>query len=171
MFIIKKWAYKHENQPQRESRVEKRSNPTAFSKRPLQPQRIACILQIPKSTVSKDILTLREEAKNTIRKYIDERLPEEYERILVGVTSILREAWETSKKEEIYTKEKIQALSLAKECYSMKLELLTNASVVDDAARFIAEHNSNNNGNEGPINSNLAEKEEEPTTETTNKVF
>jgi predicted ArsR family transcriptional regulator len=55
---------------------------------------IAGILQIPKSTVSKDILTLIEEAKNSIRKYIDERLPEEYERILVGVTSILREAWE-----------------------------------------------------------------------------
>jgi hypothetical protein len=28
---------------------------------------------------------------------------------------------------------KTQALSLAKECYPMKLELLTNATVVDDA--------------------------------------
>ena len=33
---------------------------------------------------------------------------------------------------------KIQALSLAKECYSMKLDLLTNASVIDDAIRFIS---------------------------------
>lgn len=32
-------------------------------------------------------------------------------------------------------REKIQALSLAKECYSMKL--LTNATVVDDAIRFV----------------------------------
>jgi hypothetical protein len=30
-------------------------------------------------------------------------------------------------------------LSLAKECYSMRLELLTNASVVDDATRFISQ--------------------------------
>ena len=28
---------------------------------------------------------------------------------------------------------KIKALALAKECYAMKLELLTNATVVDDA--------------------------------------
>jgi hypothetical protein len=35
-------------------------------------------------------------------------------------------------------REKIQALSLAKECYSMKLELLTNATVVDDAIRFVS---------------------------------
>jgi hypothetical protein len=95
------------------------------------------------------------------------------------VTSILREAWETSKKEEIDTKEKLSALTLAKDCYSMKLELLTNASVVDDAARFIAEHNDktlqnnrisdeitkldNNNNN----NNNSTEAE----TTTTNKVF
>ena len=28
---------------------------------------------------------------------------------------------------------------LAKECYSMKLELLTNATVVDDAIRFVSQ--------------------------------
>jgi hypothetical protein len=32
-----------------------------------------------------------------------------------------------------------QALSLAKECYSMKLDLLTNATVVDDAIRFVSQ--------------------------------
>jgi hypothetical protein len=30
--------------------------------------------------------------------------------------------------------------SLAKECYSMKLDLLTNGTVVDDATRFVFEH-------------------------------
>jgi hypothetical protein len=34
-------------------------------------------------------------------------------------------------------KEKIHAISLAKERYSMRLDLLTNASVVDDAIRFV----------------------------------
>jgi hypothetical protein len=33
---------------------------------------------------------------------------------------------------------KDKALSLAKECYVMKLELLTNATVVDDAIRFVS---------------------------------
>ena len=36
-------------------------------------------------------------------------------------------------------REKIQALSLAKDCYSMKLDLLTNATVVDDAIRFVSQ--------------------------------
>jgi hypothetical protein len=54
------------------------------------------------------------------------------------LTAILREAWNTSQQAED-RREKIQALSLAKECYSMKLDLLTNATVVDDAIRFVSQ--------------------------------
>jgi hypothetical protein len=81
---------------------------------------------------------LREESKFKIRKYIEEKLPE-YEKCLVGLTAIQREAWNAADQTQ-YTREKIQALSLAKDCYGMKLELLTNATVVDDAMRFISAH-------------------------------
>ncbi len=57
---------------------------------------IPSILQIPKSTISRDIQYLNQYAKNSIKKYIDERLPEEYEKCLVGLTAILREAWNAS---------------------------------------------------------------------------
>lgn len=97
--------------------------------------KISNILQISISTVSRDLSFIREDAKSHVRKYIDERLPEEYEKCLVGLTAILREAWNTSQHTED-NREKIQALSLAKECYSMKLDLLTNATAVDDAIRF-----------------------------------
>jgi hypothetical protein len=49
----------------------------------------------------------------------------------------LKEAW-TATQDTEDKREKIQALSLAKECYSMKLELLTNFTVVEDAIRFVA---------------------------------
>jgi hypothetical protein len=49
--------------------------------------------------------------------------------------AIIKEAWNTAHDTE-ENREKIQALSLAKECYSMKLDLLTSATVVDDAIRF-----------------------------------
>jgi SLT domain-containing protein len=72
----------------------------------------------------------------------------------VGITSILREAWNTSQNTETNKREKIQALSLAKECYSMKLDLLTNATVVNDAIRFVSDHSKNNNlmSKEGEVN-------------------
>jgi hypothetical protein len=99
---------------------------------------MASILQVSIGTVNRDLSFLKQQAKSNIRKYIDERLPEEYEKCLVGLTAILREAWNTSQQAED-RREKIQALSLAKECYSMKLDLLTNATVVDDAIRFVSE--------------------------------
>jgi Bacterial regulatory protein, arsR family len=99
---------------------------------------IARVLRVDKSIISRDISYLRQQSKDNIRKYIDERLPEEYEKCMVGLTSILREAWNTAQNTQD-KRERIQALSLAKECYSMKLELLTNAIVVDDAIKFVSE--------------------------------
>ena len=97
---------------------------------------IASILRV---AVDRHLTYIRQQAKNNIKKYIDDRLPEEYEKCMVGFNSILREAWATSEHTED-RREKIQALSLAKECYGMKFELLTNATVVDDAIRFVTEH-------------------------------
>jgi hypothetical protein len=104
---------------------------------------IASILQVGLGSVNRDLSYIRQQAKNNIKKYIDERLPEEYEKCLVGLNAILKEAWSTSQ-QAADKREKIQALSLAKECYSMKLDLLTNATVVDDAIRFVTS-NANDN--------------------------
>jgi hypothetical protein len=117
------------------------------------------------STVNRDISYLRNEAKTNIKRYIDERLPEEYEKCLVGLNAITKEAWNTAHDPE-YRREKIEALSLAKECYSMKMELLTNATLVDDAIKFVNHK----------INTDVQSKDEQKDIEndlymTKNKVF
>ena len=53
---------------------------------------IARVLQVDKSIVCRDISYLRDQAKTNIKRYIDERLPEEYEKCLVGLTAITKEA-------------------------------------------------------------------------------
>jgi hypothetical protein len=60
-----------------------------------------------------------------------------------GLNAITKEAWNTAQDTED-RREKIQALSLAKECYSMKLDLLTNATVVNDAIRFVSVRSKEN---------------------------
>jgi hypothetical protein len=118
---------------------------------------IAKTLQVDLSIINRDVYFLRHHAKTNIKKYIDERLPEEYEKCLVGLTAILREAWTTLQQTED-KREKILALSLAKECYSMKLELLTNATVVDDAIRLVSSK-TKENLKSSPSNSNEGDKE------------
>jgi hypothetical protein len=101
---------------------------------------IARILHVDRSIVCRDAAYLRQQAKENITRYVNERLPEEYEKCLVGLNSILKEAWTMSQADDNGKLDKIRALALAKECYAMKLELLTNATVVDDAIRFVASH-------------------------------
>jgi transposase len=76
---------------------------------------ISRILQVSMGTVNRDLSILRQQAKDNIRKYIDERLPEEYDKCLVGLNAITRQAWNTAQQTED-KREKIHALSLAKEC-------------------------------------------------------
>jgi predicted transcriptional regulator len=144
---------------------------------------IARTLQISEATISRDLDYLRAQSKHNIKKYIDERLPEEYEKCLVGLNAITREAWNTANQTED-KREKIQALSLAKECYSMKLDLLTNATVVDDAIRFVSsktKENLKSSGEDDKEESNEPDYDEdqleewaeetEETATTTNQVF
>jgi DeoR/GlpR family transcriptional regulator of sugar metabolism len=49
---------------------------------------IARVLQVDKSIICRDIAYLRQQSKENIKRYIDERLPEEYEKCLVGLTGL-----------------------------------------------------------------------------------
>jgi transposase len=57
---------------------------------------IARILQVSIGTVNRDLSILRQQAKDNIKRYFDERLPEEYEKCMVGLSAILKEAWNTA---------------------------------------------------------------------------
>jgi hypothetical protein len=80
---------------------------------------------------------------------------------LVGLTAITKEAWNTSQQTQD-NREKLQALSLAKECYSMKLDLLTNATVVDDAIRFVSQKSNEKTGSKDSSNEDDKEESREP---------
>jgi Trp operon repressor len=128
---------------------------------------ISQILRVGLATVNRDISYLRNQAKANIKRYIDERLPEEYEKCLVGLNAITREVWNTSQHTED-KREKLQALSLAKECYSMKLDLLTNATVVDDAIRFVSQKTKDKEklkGSSPSTNANEGDEDKEESSE------
>ena len=100
---------------------------------------IARILHIDRSIVTRDLAYFRQQAKEAFKTYLDERLPEEYEKCFTGLKSILKEAWNIESQSED-KREKIQALSLAKECYAMMLDLVSSAPVVERAIRFVENH-------------------------------
>jgi predicted transcriptional regulator len=103
-------------------------------------RRIADIMKISLALVNEDLQYLRNKARENISKYIDEYLPAEYENCLDGLNNILTEAWTVSKDADSDRRERIQALALAKECYAMKVDMLSSATVVERAIKFVVSH-------------------------------
>jgi hypothetical protein len=123
---------------------------------------LAQIMHVPLSTVNRDILYLRQKAQDNIQELMDKKLPEEFNLGLVGLEGILREAWNTSRNTED-RREKIAALSLAKDVYSMRLDLVTNADVISSVMKFIGAYKSNKseNGNNNNSNTNKIDNNSE----------
>jgi len=98
---------------------------------------IAKILQVSTATINSDIQYLRSEAKENIRKYIDERLPFEYQKCLVGLDAILCRMSDIVNNSESDSRDILQATGVKMQAYAMKIDLLSNATVVERAVSFV----------------------------------
>jgi hypothetical protein len=74
-------------------------------------------------------LYIRDQAEYRVGKIHRRKLPHEYEKCLIGLNLLQREACNTAQS-TADPREKIHALTLAKEYYAMKMELLTNATAL-----------------------------------------
>ena len=119
---------------------------------------IASILQVSTATINTDIQFLKQEAKENIRKYIDERLPFEYHKCLVGLDAIVRRMSDIVNNAESDSREVLQATSVKMQAYAMKIDLLSNATVIEKAVRFIDRHMGlTNQNNEVAIDNDATE--------------
>jgi hypothetical protein len=85
--------------------------------------------------------------KNRLETYVDEHFPFEHNVCNVGVNKILRKAWDIANSDSNVSYSQImQALSLAKDCYRMKLELLDSEAIVDKAIQFVESRKEEING-------------------------
>jgi len=114
----------------------RRSKIIELRSRGLSQVEIAQELQVSKSAITLDMQYLRKRAKDEITKYTTEHLPSQYQICLVALDSILKRTFdmiERSDDERI----KLQAMELFKDTHTTKLELLSNATCIDNALEFI----------------------------------
>ncbi len=97
---------------------------------------IAHELQVSKQSISSDLQYLRSQAKESIKEYLTEHLPEQYQVCLSALDTILKHAFEILQTSED-NREKLQAMELFKDTHLVKLELLSNATTIDSALNYI----------------------------------
>jgi hypothetical protein len=79
---------------------------------------------------------LREQAKENIKEYVTQHLPEQYQICLCALDSVLKNAFVIMTKSED-DREKLHAMELFKDTHLVKLELLSNATTIDHALEYI----------------------------------
>lgn len=79
---------------------------------------------------------LRKQAKEAIKEYVTEHLPEQYQICLTALDTILKHSFEILQTSQD-NREKLQAMELFKNTHLVKLELLSNATTIDSALNFI----------------------------------
>jgi IS30 family transposase len=97
---------------------------------------IAKLLKISHPTVSRDMQWLRHQAKEQIRKYIDEQVPLEYHKTLTGLQNIIKSMSDIISKSSD-NREIMQASSIKMQALNMKMELVSNANLVHEAIDLV----------------------------------
>jgi IS30 family transposase len=114
----------------------RRSKVIEMRARGLSHREIARELQVSRASISSDMQYLRSQAKESIKEYVTEHLPEQYQVCLTALDAIIKRAFdilETSPD----NREKLQAMELFKDTHLVKLELLSNATTIDSALHYI----------------------------------
>jgi hypothetical protein len=106
---------------------------------------IARELQVSRTSIVSDVQYLREQAKGTIKEYVTEHLPEQYQVCLSALDTIPRHAFEILETSDD-NREKLQAMELFKDTHLVKLELLSNATIIDNALSYIRSKQSQQKG-------------------------
>lgn len=107
---------------------------------------IAKILHTNYLTVHRDLHFRMQQTKDKAQGYLDKKLPFELEVCRVGLDKVLEKVWEFINNNESSEKSKLQALSLAKDCYTTRLELLVNEIDVHRSMELIFQYNEQQNG-------------------------
>lgn len=84
---------------------------------------IANLLHISQPTISRDIHYVQKEIKKSTENY-GEHLFETYRNTLLGLDEAIKKLWVIIDSPRIDAKEKIKAITLIRECYKERLELI-----------------------------------------------
>jgi hypothetical protein len=97
---------------------------------------IASTLQVGLGTVNKDLLFIRQQARDNLKYHIHERIPEEYQNCMIGMKTNLKEILQIAQSTSD-PKTKLQARAIAVDCYKYIMEMATGGVIVIDAIKFV----------------------------------
>jgi hypothetical protein len=82
---------------------------------------IADIIQLKRGVVHRDLEYTRQKAKDIIRTYMNQLLPNEFMKCLRGIDNVLQKAWSIIDDDNEDSRNKLSALSSCNDCYNLQI--------------------------------------------------
>jgi Trp operon repressor len=90
----------------------------------------AAELHVHKSTISQDCDFLHKQFEENIKKFADEKLPEQVQLAFANYDSVMKSSWEVANSSVADKRMKLQALSQITATQAAKMDLITNVDIV-----------------------------------------
>jgi hypothetical protein len=79
---------------------------------------------------------LTQQAKESLKTHIESKLPNEYQKCMIGINQVLNTCWNIVNKDTTDDKTKLQATAIINDSYKYLMDLMTNSVVITDAIRY-----------------------------------
>jgi predicted RNA-binding protein len=100
---------------------------------------IARILDMRRVTVHRDLHYKIQENKVKARTFIEERIPFENEVCRIGLNKVLEKVWDIINNIKTSDRIRLHALSLAKDCYAMRMDLFESKVEIEQTMQLIVQ--------------------------------
>ena len=119
-------------------------------------------MQIGKTTVDRDLVYLRKQAQENLKSHIQERIPEQYQKCMIGLNQVLKMGWDIVHNNSSTAANRLQALALINDSYKYVMDLTTDGVVVTDAIKYVQGQMEHLNKTEKGLLQDIKQKEDKP---------
>jgi hypothetical protein len=103
-------------------------------------RRIAKELKVSEATITMDMKYLRSQAKQQISKHIEEQMPLEYQKCLVGLDDTIGRMSDIMEEEGADKKNVISAAAVRMQAIRFKAEVLDSGIAIDEVTEFVEQY-------------------------------
>jgi hypothetical protein len=133
----------HSRAQQRKLALHRKSMVFDLSSKGYNQNRISAILHVSQALVSLDLAQLRKDAANSMKSYLEEKLPLIYQECYEGISQVISRCWEMINDANTPTQTRVQLLALVADATQTKLDISCGGEVIENGIKY-AQHNINN---------------------------
>jgi hypothetical protein len=133
----------HGRVQQRRLALHRKSMVFDLSSKGYNQHRISAILHVSQALVSLDLAQLRKDAMNSMKSYLEEKLPLIYQECYEGISQVISRSWEMINDVNTPNQTRAQLLALVADATQTKLDISCGGEVIENGIKYAQQNIKN----------------------------